>query len=59
MEIKTNADKIRNMTDEELAELMYDSFSIFNCSDCEMGYYGTCLADCRKYILNWLRKEVN
>ena len=41
--VKTNADRIRNMTDEELAMLLY-----------EIGYDGGW--DKPEYALKWLRK---
>ena len=52
----TRADKIRSMSDEELAEFLYtigDMVNDFcdypqpNCSKSD---------DCIKYLLNWLRK---
>ena len=56
---KTNADRIRAMTDEELAEFMCHSVSpsgTVNCSSCEaqgfcrMGHNGW---------LDWLKQEVS
>lgn len=51
----TNGDKIRQMTDEELAKHI-----MFKCSDCE--YCSTCYeydteATCQDGFLKWLRKE--
>lgn len=57
----TNADKIRAMTDEELAELMNSSLDYFNCNDCEYREHvrnGYCNENgCTKYILKWLKDE--
>lgn len=54
--VKTNADKIRNMTDEELAELVDDlSDGIFDfefpCDVC------TEKTNCKDCILEWLQSE--
>ena len=56
---KTNGDMIRAMTDEELAELLWQC-----CCDC--GYEGcwihdkgvSCLNCCESAFLDWLRQEV-
>lgn len=51
----TNGDRIRAMTDEELAEHI-----LFMCKDCE--YCGTCLHNevtCQDGIRKWLRKEAD
>ena len=45
----TNADRIRNMTDEELAEYTEE---LHRCPD------DVCIHDCVKCNLNWLKKEV-
>lgn len=51
---QTNADRIRAMTDEELAEYMCRPQRVCPVDDCE-----ECYADnCRKCILEWLKKEV-
>lgn len=54
---KTNADRIRSMTDEELAELIENPVNIFHCSMCDN--YNNCdceLTDCTEYILKWLKQ---
>ena len=51
--IKTNADRIRSMTDEELAEL-FDNTCIENIGEVRCGSYRRCY-DC---MLNWLKEEV-
>ena len=48
MQRQTNADRIRAMTDEELAETMLDCFAAFY----EVEWS-------KKDILDWLREEVN
>lgn len=51
---KTNADRIRNMTDEELAELISSDWCEIVCTPETNCQY----ADCRGKILGWLRQEV-
>lgn len=55
---KTNADKIREMTDEELADLLHnwwlgdtDYFKTY-CFECKEKYF--CHDDC---LLDWLKQE--
>lgn len=53
----TNADRIRQMTDEELASLLIE----YPCEICDRGgcdnrIYGACT--CKEYKLAWLKKEV-
>ncbi len=54
----TNADKIRNMSDEELAEFLYDlSSHCYECGDfngCGC-YYGN--KECQNFT-EWLQQEV-
>ena len=49
---KTNADRVRSMTDEELAELLLDGLDATVCSS------GCCVCDgdCRGRMLNWLKQ---
>lgn len=56
---KTNGDKIRAMTDEELAEMV--SMKVCRIvkpdgSDCPKGFY---FGRCDKCVLNWLKQEVS
>lgn len=56
---KTNADRIRNMTDEELAEMV--SMKVCRIvkpdgSDCPKGFY---FGKCDKCVLKWLKQEVS
>jgi hypothetical protein len=55
----TNGDKIRAMTDEELAEMV--SMKVCRIvkpdgNDCPKGFY---FGKCDKCVLAWLRKKVN
>lgn len=52
---QTNADRIRFMSDEELAETWWKWIDCGECParpDCSMLY-----KDCVKYALDWLRQE--
>ena len=56
---KTNADRIRQMTDEELAEMV--SMKVCRIvkpdgSDCPKGFY---FGKCDKCVLKWLKQEVS
>lgn len=57
--VKTNADRIRNMTDEELAETIPCPHMV----NWKKGNYDTCVHPngkdgCKKCILEWLRSEI-
>lgn len=52
--IPSNADRIRVMTDEELANFL---FTNVDCSTCTM-HGGGCSVDCEKWILSWLKAPV-
>ena len=49
----TNSDRIRQMTDEELAE----SISFIDCSKCPL-YNTHCEGHCKEKFLEWLKQEV-
>lgn len=49
----TNADRIRKMTDEELAE----SISSLDCPKCPL-FDTHCEGRCREKLLEWLKQEV-
>lgn len=55
----TNADRIRNMSDEELAELITNTD--FDCADYCDGFAPGCAFNCgkkdRKIALKWLQSE--
>ena len=50
----TNADRIRNMSDEELAELMSCPYMKDPCDECVHGWNDY---DCSKCKLEWLQSE--
>ena len=53
---QTNADRIRGMTDEELAELWWERV---DCGECPV--HRNCKMtgqDCKKLALEWLKQEV-
>lgn len=54
---QTNADRIRAMTDEDLAEKL--TWIVPYCGDCsaKIGNGKECLKDCEKAWLDWLRQE--
>jgi len=52
---QTNADRIRAMTDEELASFLYHSWN--NALWCNGGCDGEC--SCEPCWLNWLKQEVD
>ena len=56
----TNADRIRAMTDEELASFIDDSLVFFSCNECdkENDARGMFCTDCKDWILRFLQKDV-
>ena len=60
----TNADKIRSMTDEELAEFIKNTrFDCeYNCVARDKFFNSEededCIEDCQGYILKWLKLEM-
>ena len=58
-EAMTNADKIRNMSDEELAEWLYKTIyhTANNLFKCENIPVNKC-KDCKKCYLDWLQTEI-
>lgn len=59
-EVVTNADRIRSMTNEELAGLIDNSMNVFSCPMCDMYEQADICEpeDCYGYILKWLKKEI-
>lgn len=54
----TKGDKIRAMTDEELAEMLLLSTCYFRCSKCK--YHSNCIGkSCTEAALEWLKQEVS
>lgn len=54
---KTNADRIRAMTDEELAELWWERVDCGECpvhKECKLTWQ-----DCKRLALDWLKQEVS
>lgn len=59
VEPRTNADRIRNMTNEELAEVFEDKVSSFDCDVCSSKYAGTdCCKEtsCKPFAKKWLKE---
>lgn len=57
----TNADKIRNMSDEELAHLFVEDYwGCFECPEYPKQDFENldCTEKCKEHCLEWLRKEV-
>ena len=53
----TNADKIRNMSDEELADILFDDCTIkMGLETCK--YLDCDGHDCKKCVFEWLQAEV-
>jgi hypothetical protein len=51
----TNADRIRNMSDEELADVLFDScLEVMHINECP---YTDNVGTCKKCILDWLQSE--
>ena len=51
----TNAEKIRQMTDEEMAVFLFQNVG---CTRCTM-HGPDCSIDCEKWMLDWLKQEVS
>lgn len=60
-ECMTNADRIRLMSDEELAILMDTATDYFNCDECEFRHLDDCGTSllCQRHILKWLKQEAD
>lgn len=54
----TNADRIRSMTDEELAEFLYDTNHYFENDKYLVRFGGEIVQDEEISILDWLQSEV-
>ena len=56
----TNADKIRSMTDEELAEFIAYGISWREiCNECNCKEYCDDETDCKHGVLKWLKNKIN
>ena len=59
--VVTNADRIRSMTDEELATYLIRLTEVIHtCEVCEPAYRetGDCNCQCEVGVLNWLKTEI-
>lgn len=52
---KTNADRIRAMSDEEIAELILDWVQTGACNDFGVPVTGNCNGKCVECIVEWLK----
>lgn len=52
--VKTNADRIRAMSDEELAKFIGEEG--FHCEICSKGVNSECDLRCSTYCLEWLKQ---
>ena len=61
--LKTNADRIRNMTDEEIFDLFTEVMGgerFFYCPACREKTESECFAsNCANCFMEWLKQEVN
>ncbi len=57
---QTNADRIRAMSDEELAVILLEDGGGFGCLGCEVGGDNAdrCDSECVKHCAEWLRQPV-
>lgn len=55
---QTNADRIRSMNDEELAEFLYDTNHYFENNEYLVRFGGEIVHDEEINILDWLQSEV-
>ena len=53
---KTNADRIRSMSDEELAQMLTDGKGTFSCFKCLEFGDGECSMKCDERFLEWLQQ---
>lgn len=53
---KTNADRIRAMSDEELAEVFEGGFHCEACSEGSKGRKNECDLKCEEHCLQWLKQ---
>lgn len=56
--VQTNAERIRAMSDEELADMQTMLTGSFTCHECTRNNAGRCNAECVKNCLDWLRQPV-
>lgn len=58
MKVRTNGDKIRQMTDEEFAEWLIGHDK---CDICKLCSFGACRveSECEEDVLEWLKQEID
>jgi predicted metal-binding protein len=56
--IRTNADRIRQMTDEEIAEFLCFSDCTIAEKECPQWNNENCGGDCQKHFYEWLKQKV-
>ena len=54
--LKTNADRIRSMSDEELVEMLILKEKSFTCFECRKIGGGKCYTNCGEQCLEWLKQ---
>ena len=54
----TNADRIRSMTDEELAEFFDKLETVCDMCACNIGCHNVASENCKAGFLKWLQSEV-
>ena len=54
---KTNADRIRAMSDKELAKMITTLGGGFSCSKCREIGGGECYTNCEEQCLKWLKQS--
>ena len=54
---KTNADRIRAMSDEELAKVFEGGFHCEKCSEGDKGKKNICDLKCEEHCLQWLKQS--
>lgn len=54
----TNGDRIRAMSDEELAKMMTHGAGEFDCYECRRTEDEPCDSNCEERCLEWLKKPV-
>ena len=55
---QTNADRIRDMSDEELAKMMTFGTGGFDCYGCRKAEDGKCDMNCEERCMEWLKQPV-
>lgn len=56
--VPTNADHIRGMSDEGLADIIADNILTGACNDFGIPWKNPCPRNCKECVLEWLKKPV-